>query len=209
MDKIKQTYETEVARLEKATLSYDWTNESFYASYLAQTYRYIVHSTKLLALAAGIAKSKDLRECLEHHVAEENGHEHWVLGDLKRLGYKLEDFPENPQTKRLYDQIYAGVREYGPAAIVGYAMALEGLSAKVCPKLTPVLTKRYGAKCSTFIKNHGEIDPGHAAESFNILKFFSESEKIKIESYIKLSAEAYIEFLTETAKALKTDRKAS
>jgi len=195
MDPIKQAYEKHVARLDKAFMRYDWQSKEAYALYLAQTYRYICHSTKLLAYAAEVANSDELKSCLEHHVSEEKGHEHWVSGDLKRLGFDLKDFPENPETKVLYDQIYEGIKREGPAAIVGYALALEGMSARVCPKLAPELTKMYGSKCSTFIKNHAEIDPGHAAESFEILKYFSDLEKRSIAKYIELSADAYLKFL--------------
>jgi hypothetical protein len=203
MDQIKQAYEQNVAKLDQAFMAYDWRNRDAYAEYLAQTYRYICHSTKLLAYAADVAKGGELKECLKHHVAEETGHEHWVAGDLKRLGYNIKDFPENPQTKDLYDSIYQGIKQEGPAAIVGYALALEGMSARVCPKLAPELTKMYGAKCSTFIKNHAEIDPGHAAESFNILKYFSENEKSAILKYMEMSTKAYLRFLAEISTIKK------
>lgn len=195
MQNVRKAYDVNVPKLDKAVMSYNWENKDAYAYFLAQTYRYIVHSTKLLTYAAEVAKSPELKECLHHHVSEEKGHEHWVAGDLKRLGYKLEEIPENPETKVLYDQIYKGIDRVGPAAIVGYALALEGMSAVVCPKLTPTLLKHYGPKCSTFIKNHGEIDPGHAAESFEILKFFSEKELDAIVEYMDLSTQAYLTFM--------------
>lgn len=200
MDKVKKAYETNVPKLEKSFMSYNWENRDAYATYLAQTYRYIIHSTKLLAYAAEHTKNNELKECLLHHVSEETGHEHWASGDLKRLGYSVDDFPENEETKALYGKIYDGIKSKGPAAIIGYAMALEGMSARVCPALTPTLLKNYGAKCSTFIKNHGEIDPGHAAESFNILKYFSASEMDTIVEYMDLSTQSYMKFLAAISK---------
>jgi hypothetical protein len=200
MKQVKAAFEKNVAMLDSYFMSLPWNDKEFYAKYLAQTYYYIIHSTKLLKFAADHSKNPELTECLLHHVSEENGHEFWALGDLKKLGYKIEAFPEETSTKDVYGAIYRGIETYGPAAIVGYAIALEGMSAKVCPQLAPILIEKYGLKCSTFIKNHGEIDKGHSEESFKILKFFTPQEMNTIAEFIGSSSQGYLKLLQNLSK---------
>lgn len=201
-------FERNIGPLEKAFTEFPWESKQAYAAYLANTYRYISHSTKLLAFAAEHAKSAELKNCLLHHVSEEQGHENWALTDLKRLGYDISQFPELPQAKALYDTIYEGIKRHGPAAIIGYAIALEGLSARKCGEIASRLIKTYGPKCSTLIKNHGDVDPGHFGESREILKFFDDREKAVIVRFMKDSIDRYQAFLNALIEQASTAKAA-
>lgn len=200
MSQLKTKLEKSVKALTEAAVDQPWETKEWYAEYLAQTFYYITHTTKLLKFAADHAKNPELKECLMHHVSEENGHEHWAAKDLKNLGYDLKQFAESKLTADLYGRIYDGIKKHGPAPIIGYAMALEGMSANACPKVAPILIKKYGEKCSTFIKNHAVIDQEHAKEGVNILAFFNEKEMEIIAEYIDLSTKAYTEFLNSIGR---------
>ena len=194
MNGLKKTWDENVTKLEEGFLAFPWDNERAYAAYLAQTFYYVTHSVKLLEYAANVA-DPELKECLLHHVEEENGHEKLALNDLEKLGYSLEDFPESPESKEMYEAIYKGIDDHGPAPIIGYAMALEGLSARQCPRVAEILIDKYGRNKSTFIKLHGDVDPGHMEDSFEVLKFFNEDDYRIIERFIVESSERYLSFL--------------
>jgi len=203
MSQFKTKLEKSVNVLTESAVNRPWEVKEWYAEYLAQTFYYITHTTKLLKFASEHAKNPELRECLLHHVKEENGHEHWAAKDLKNLGYDLKSFPESKLTQGLYGQIYDGIKKHGPAPIIGYAMALEGMSANACPKVAPILIEKYGEKCASFIKNHAVIDQEHAKEGVNILAFFNDMDMAVIADYIDLSTKAYVEFLDSIGRQEK------
>lgn len=204
MNEVIKEFKSSLPNLESTFVNFPWELRPAYAEYLAQTYQYIQHSTKLLAHAAEKTKNSELKECFLHHVAEEVGHENWAKNDLKALGYDLSDFNELPQTNTLYSQIYDGIDEHGPAPIVGYSLALEGLSAKRCPEIAKRLIETYGKRCSTLIYNHGEIDQDHFSSAFDILRYFNDDELKVVQEFLVLSVESYTAFLEQIAiKALR------
>jgi len=188
-------WEKNLPKLEKEFVNFPWEDERSYGNYLAQTYRYIIHSCKLLRYAAQKTEHSDLKKCLLHHDAEEDGHENLALNDLKKMGFSLEDFPELKETKVIYDTIYDQIDQYGPAAIIGYAMALEGLSARRCPEISQRLVEKWGRKKASLICLHGEVDPGHMEESFETLNFFTEDELDVVGKVILESIDRYISYL--------------
>jgi len=201
MDKVKQTYEANIGALVDRFMNNPWDNKEFYAEYIAQTYYYVCHSTKLLKYAADHCDHPELKECLLHHVKEELGHEQWCLKDLINLGYDIKMFPESRVTRAMYQALYDGIDKMGPAPIIGYAIALEGMSASVCPPLAPILIKNYGDKSAAFIKNHAVIDQAHAAEGYDILKYLTRDEKEIVCQFIKTSCKAYIKFFDDMQAA--------
>ncbi len=194
------TWEKELPRLESAFVNFNWENTSSYACYLAQTFRYITHSCLLLKYAATKTQNESLIKCLLHHDQEEDGHEQLALNDLKKLGFNLEQLPELETTKQIYASIYKQIDQYGPAAIVGYALALEGVSARRCPEIADRLTKQYGANKSTLIRLHGNVDPDHIKESFDVLNHFEDNDLQIICQVIVESIDRYIEYLAELEK---------
>jgi len=156
-----------MAMMSKVIHSFPWEDKYAYGMYLAQTYYYVKHSTRLLAVAAGRMADHDLayhRRFLEH-AAEEKGHETIALKDLKNLGYTLEDFPELPETRMFWETQYYKVEHVDPLSLMGYILALEAIACQECPWIKSQLDKHYRPNCHTFIKVHGEDDPEHVTKA--------------------------------------------
>lgn len=204
MESIVRVLDKEVPKLAKTFLEFPWENEECYSHYLAQSFFYVTHSVKLLKYAAEKTQNQDLKSCLLHHIEEEVGHELLAKNDLQRLGYNLNDFSEDPLTERIYQRIYEGIDRHGPAPIVGYAMALEGISALSCPGIARKLEARYGKQKSTFISLHAMVDQEHAKEGIEILKHFSDDELKVIEHYMRDSISIYTEFLNHLSARSRT-----
>jgi thiaminase len=144
-----------------------WENEAFYAQYLAQTYYYTFHSTRMLALAAARTSPGQFdyyRRSIEH-IAEESGHENLALTDLKRLGHKIEDFSELPTTKAFWQPQYFLI-DRSNTALLGYILALEWLAVATFPAVLERLKTKFGAKSINFIRVHAEEDPDHVDKCF-------------------------------------------
>ena len=125
-------YESSVAIMSEGIRNYPWENKRAYAEFLAQTYYYICHSTRLLAASAARFSQEDqgMHKRFLLHTDEENSHELLALRDLQKLGFSIKDFPEMAQTRILYEVQYYKVEHCDPAALMGYILALETLAGK-------------------------------------------------------------------------------
>jgi uncharacterized ferritin-like protein (DUF455 family) len=191
--------------------SYNWESREAYAQYLAQTYYFVSHSTRLLAASAARfsqAETKMHRRFLKH-TEEENSHEVMALRDLQNLGYKIEDFPELPETRLLYEPQYFKVEHLDPLALMGYILALEVLAYKECPPLKSFLTDRYGAKCTVFIKVHADDDPDHVEKAMELIQGLPEHRLNMIMENLEQTSIAYVSMIKACKQVAMKVKKAA
>lgn len=152
--------------------NFPWDSKKFYADYLAQTYYYVCHSTRLLACSAGRMNQEDQkmhRRFLEHS-SEEVAHELMAKKDLQSLGYKIEDFPEKAETRMFWEPQYYKIEYVDPSALMGYILVLEDVASRICPWINKEVEKSYGKKAATFIRVHGEDDPEHVEQAIKVIE---------------------------------------
>lgn len=160
-------YRENLATMRETIRSFPWQDRHAYGMYIAQTYYYVCHSTRLLAVAAGRMSQEDnsYHKRFLDHAAEEKGHEMMALKDLKNLGFTLEDFPELPETKMFWETQYYKIEHNDPLSLMGYIMALEAIACQECPWIKDQLVKHHKGNCHTFIRVHGEEDPDHVVKA--------------------------------------------
>ncbi|MBY0414580.1 MAG: iron-containing redox enzyme family protein [Bdellovibrionales bacterium] len=194
MDKLKLALNQSVNLLENSYDTLPWDNIDFYANYLAQTFYYVRHSTRLLATSAG-RLSYENQQMLHlrflKHLGEEANHERLALNDLKFLGYKIEDFKEMNSTRFFYEPQYFKIEHIDPLALMGYILYLEVLAQHICPPLSKKLTTLYGKKASTFLLVHGEEDPHHVEEAQKLLATLPPASIAIITENLLQSSEAF------------------
>ncbi|QDK41614.1 hypothetical protein DOM21_09140 [Bacteriovorax stolpii] len=172
MDKLKEALNHSVSILLNSYESMPWENKDFYANYMAQTFFYVRHSTRMLALSAGrlnYEQQQMIHLRFLKHLGEEANHERLALNDLKALGYSIEDFKELNSTRFFYEPQYFKIEHQDPLALMGYILYLEVLAQKICPPLSKKLSTIYGKKAVTFLFVHGEEDPHHVEEAQKLL----------------------------------------
>ncbi len=172
MQKLQQALNQSVSLLQNSYESMPWDNKEFYANYLAQTFYYVRHSTRLLATSAGrldYENQQPLHLRFLKHLGEEANHERLAINDLKALGYTVEDFKELNSTRFFYESQYYKIEHKNPLALMGYILYLEVLAQNICPPLAKKLTALYGKKAATFLLVHGEEDPHHVEEAQKLL----------------------------------------
>ncbi|EQC50428.1 iron-containing redox enzyme family protein [Bacteriovorax sp. DB6_IX] len=145
-----------------------WENEEFLANYFAQTYYYVKHSEKLLALCISRLDDEGLIKRFKEHMAEENSHEKLALADLKKLGKKIEDYPEHPLTSSFYESQYYKIEHQHPLVLMGYIQYLETLAAKIGLDIYHQIESGAGVK-SSFLKVHGEEDISHVQKANELI----------------------------------------
>src|SRR5581483_4051800 len=119
-------------QLGRALEIYPWHDKIAYGDWLAQTYWYVRHSTRLLATASGrmpldaVGDAMHLRYA--KHIGEEQKHEKLCIHDLSALGLSLEALPQRTSTKMFWEPQYYKVEHEHPSVLMGYILALEALA---------------------------------------------------------------------------------
>ena len=171
----------------------DIKNIRIYGNYLAQTFYYVSHSTRLLAFAAGTMK----REQENHfrrfirHIAEESAHEVLAEKDLSDLGLKPHDFLQLPETRALWESQYYKVLHESPLSFMGYIIALEYFASSHLPSFLKKLEAIYGTKARRFIKLHAEEDPDHIEKALVLTESLPKVEQDLIYVNLKQTALTY------------------
>jgi thiaminase len=165
--------------LDKAVRSTPWGERSVYGAFLAQTYYYVCHSTRLLALAASrfrFSEEKIHRRFVKH-ATEEMSHEILALRDLKQLGLSLDHYPEFPSTRAFYQTQYYMIEHVSPWSFWGYILMLEGLALTKGPWLFDEITRHHGEGAASFVKVHAAEDVEHMAEAEKALQALPDQER--------------------------------
>jgi len=203
-------YESSVAKMSDAIRSYPWENKKAYAEFVAQTYYYVCHSIRLLAASASRFSQEDqgLHRRFLKHAEEENSHELLALKDLEKLGFKIEDFPEFPETKSMYEIQYFKIEHIDPVTLMGYILVLETMAGRDFKWLKEILYPLYGKDCIKFVQVHADEDPDHIEKALEVVKNLKAERLIEINTSMEQSALLYIGLL-ERAKirSLGLDKK--
>lgn len=176
-----------------------WHDKNFYANWLSQSYYFVRHSTRLLSVASAQTnfQQNGYHNRLGDHFAEEKSHEVLASGDLKKLGFKLDDFEELEITKIFYRNQYFGCERMSPYYLMGYILFLEGLAIIHGPHIYKIIEKNFGARTCNFMRVHVEEDDDHLRKAFKELEGLSESDLNHVEESMKISCSLYGQLLKE------------
>lgn len=181
-------------------LDCDWKSREFYADYMAQTFYYVRHSTRLLALAASRLNYEEEQKIhlrFIRHLGEESNHEKLALNDIAKLDFSINDFPELNSTRLFYEPQYYKIEHERPLALMGYILFLEALAQKVCPSITKKIAAFHGSKAGTFFHVHGEEDPAHVGEALKMINALEGADLRAIEINLVQSSYAYAQMVSE------------
>lgn len=192
-------------QLQHAVVEFPWTDRQAYGDWLAQTYYYVRHSTRLLAAASarfGLdARGDALHYRFAAHISEEKRHEQLALHDLKRLGFSLEDFSERHSTRLFYEPQYFKIEHEAPSALFGYILPLEVVGPAVGKDLCAKLVAAFGPKCETFFRVHAEEDGDHVEKAMRLIDTVPENERPYLLRNIEQSVYAYCAMLQDILAA--------
>jgi hypothetical protein len=181
---------------------FPWADRRPYADWLAQTYYYVHHSTRLLAASAAHFPVDERGDALHHrfgkHIAEEKKHEKLCVHDLRILGFSVSDFPERHSTRMFYEPQYFKIEHRDPTALFGYILVLEVLGAVGDGRaMMETLSRAHGANSFSFVKLHCEEDPDHIEKGFAMVEGCTAAQLALIEENAWQTAHAYAALLCE------------
>ncbi|OXS13719.1 biliverdin-producing heme oxygenase [Zobellella denitrificans] len=139
-----------------------------YRAFLAQAYHHVSHTVPLL-MAAGArmpASHEWVRQALVEYIAEEYGHQEWILNDLRACGGDAETVRQGRPGQAIELMVaflYHQIDRHNPMALFGMVQVLEGTSVAIA--LTVAGQLRQGLKlpeqAMSYLSSHGALDQEH------------------------------------------------
>ena len=139
-----------------------------YLAYLAQAYHHVSHTVPLLTAARDRMDERHavFREALDDYIAEETGHEQWILNDIARAGGDAEaarkDGPA-AATEMMVAYAYDYIARINPRGMFGMVFVLEGTSIALATAGAGAVAKALGLgpECFSYLSSHGALDQEH------------------------------------------------
>jgi long-subunit acyl-CoA synthetase (AMP-forming)/pyrroloquinoline quinone (PQQ) biosynthesis protein C len=146
---------------------------STYLAYLGQAYHHVRHTVPLMCeTRARVSGRPELLAALDEYIAEETGHEEWILSDIAAAGgdaTRARNSDAHPATQAMVDHAYARIRSGDPLAFFGMVYVLESVSVALASQGASAVAQRLGLPPAafTYLTSHGALDQSH-------LRFFAE-----------------------------------
>lgn len=140
-----------------------------YLSYLRDTYHFISHTSRALALAASRAEDRALRRWLLEEADDEDGHDQFCLKDIRNLGFDPDRERRTPAGRgawALISQFYYLAGHENPIGILGVASATELMGATMAGDVAKLLVERFGIPddAVSFLRSHHTFDQRHLTD---------------------------------------------
>jgi acyl-CoA synthetase (AMP-forming)/AMP-acid ligase II len=140
---------------------------SDYLAYLAQAYHHVRHTVPLMMEArARLGHRPALVEALDAYIAEETGHEAWILADIDAAGGCSSAVARSapaPATEAMVRHAYDRIRNGNPVALFGMIYVLEGTSIAMATQGAEAVRAKLGlpAEAFRYLTSHGALDQEH------------------------------------------------
>lgn len=147
-----------------------------YIAFLTQAFHHVRHTTPLLMLLGGVLPERQswMRPAVAEYIAEEIGHEEWILADIAAAGGDAQavrasrpDLPAEVMVAYAYDLVQRG----NPAGFFGMVHVLEGTSVALALRAADRIQKTLGLPDAafTYLRSHGTLDQEHVQHLAKLL----------------------------------------
>jgi thiaminase len=141
-----------------------------YRAFLTEAYHHVKHTVPLL-MACGARlpdRLEHLRRGVADYIAEEYGHEQWILADLEEAGFDAAAARErpSPETELMVSYAYDTVQRGNPVGLFGMILVLEGTSAAIATRAAEIIAARLELprRALTYLLSHGSLDQQHVGD---------------------------------------------
>lgn len=139
-----------------------------YIAYLTEAYHHVRHTVPLMQAAKARLDETHhgFAEALDEYIAEETGHEAWILNDIRHCGGDASAVREGrprPATRAMVDYAYDYIERVNPMGFFGMVLVLEGTSTRLATQGAGAVAERLGLgpECFTYLTSHGALDLEH------------------------------------------------
>lgn len=139
-----------------------------YLEFLAQAYHHVKHTVPLLmACGARLPESYGwLRSAIAHYIAEETGHEEWILSDIAAAGGDADAVRASAPgaaAELLVAYVYDFIARRNPVGFFGMVHVLEGTSQALATRAAQATREHLGLppEAFSYLSSHGTLDQEH------------------------------------------------
>jgi pyrroloquinoline quinone (PQQ) biosynthesis protein C len=139
-----------------------------YIAFLTEAYHHVKHTVPLLmACGSRLPESAGwLRSAVAEYIAEEHGHEEWILNDIAACGADAEAVRSGtplPATELMVAYVYDYIARRNPVGFFGMVHVLEGTSTALAVNAAQVIRGTVGLppEAFTYLTSHGALDQEH------------------------------------------------
>lgn len=141
-----------------------------YLAFLREAYHHVSHTVPLLRAckAALDAPHAWLNAPLDEYIEEEQGHDEWILDDIRACGGDAEAVRRGPPghaTEVMVAYAYDTIARRNPMGFFGMVHVLEGTSVSIALMAADQIQTPLGLPDSAFsyLRSHGTLDQEHTA----------------------------------------------
>ena len=142
--------------------------QSQYIAFLSQAYHHVRHTVPLLMACGSRLPDRlgGLRTAIAEYIAEETGHEQWILSDIAACGGDADAVrrsrPSFP-TELMVAYAYHQIDRRNPVGFFGMVHVLEGTSAAIATNAAAAIRSalRLPPSAFTYLTSHGSLDIEH------------------------------------------------
>ena len=139
-----------------------------YLAFLAEAYHHVKHTVPLLmACGSRLPESNGwLRAAIVEYIAEEAGHEEWILNDIAAAGGDprlVRDGTPAAATELMVAYVYDMIARRNPVGFFGMVHVLEGTSTALATNAAQVIRTALDLppEAFTYLTSHGALDQQH------------------------------------------------
>jgi pyrroloquinoline quinone (PQQ) biosynthesis protein C len=141
-----------------------------YVAFLTEAYHHVKHTVPLLmACGSRLPESAGwLRTATAHYIAEESGHEEWILNDIAAAGGDADGVRHGTPamaTELLVAYVYDTIARRNPIGFFGMVHVLEGTSIALATHAAQSLRASLALppEAFTYLTSHGTLDVEHVS----------------------------------------------
>ena len=139
-----------------------------YIAYLSQAYHHVKRTVPLMRWTKAWLPSSAIKfqDALDEYIAEETGHEEWILNDIRAAGGDADAVRISeplPATEFMVSYAYDYISRINPLGFFGMVFVLEGTSTKIASQGADAVMTSLGLPRSafTYLFSHGALDLEH------------------------------------------------
>ena len=139
-----------------------------YIAFLTEAYHHVRHTVPLLTACRDALPGRHewLRGPLDEYIAEEAGHDEWILDDLRACGADAEAVRRGPPgvpTEVMVAYAYDQIARRNPLGFFGMVHVLEGTSVALALQAAESIQRPLGLPDAAFsyLRSHGTLDQEH------------------------------------------------
>jgi len=157
---------------------------SQYAAFLKEAYFHVKQTVPLLmACGARLGDNQEwLRKAVAHYIADEYGHEQWILSDIAHCGFdpeRVRNGEPSRATELMVSYAFDTIQRGNPVGFFGMVYVLEGTSVALATQAAETIRSTLGlpAEAFSYLLSHGDIDQTHVQFLENLLEQLGPEER--------------------------------